>query len=44
MESLRNLRPPANLEGKHGLPKGMAGKLTPERVITNAVKATSPNN
>ncbi|WP_414645247.1 DUF302 domain-containing protein [Bradyrhizobium symbiodeficiens] len=36
--------PSANLEGKHGLPVGMAGKLTPERVITSAVTASSSNN
>jgi uncharacterized protein (DUF302 family) len=37
--------PSANLDGKHGLPAGMAGKLTPERIITNAVTATTaPKN
>jgi uncharacterized protein (DUF302 family) len=36
--------PSANLEGKHGLPTGMAEKLAPaERIITNAVTA-APHN
>jgi uncharacterized protein (DUF302 family) len=37
--------PSANLEGKHGLPTGMAEKLAPaERIITNAVIAAPPKN
>jgi uncharacterized protein (DUF302 family) len=37
--------PAADLEGKHGLPAGMAEKLAPsERIITNAVTAASPKN